>query len=152
MTTRSFLAIVLCPVLGIVSGSWIGAVLLPWGLARAGYSSPTGTMDLLPYVLFAAAAGLLVGLAWAPILIWLFARGSASPQRALADLVTIGLGTVAFADGVCGLAWRVGAGSLRLSSLIEAAWPKLWATTCVVWLLGLSLSLVAFRRARKARP
>ena len=146
MTSRSFLAIVLCPTLGLVAGSWVAVEAIPWALSTLGHPPAGGAVGELQHMLYGAAGGVVVGLIWSGVMIWLFARGPGSPQRALADLITIALACAGLVDGGLGLA--------NLRGLVtpgERVWHGLWSGTAIVWLLGLALSLIAFRRARRLR-
>jgi len=125
MIARTLLALMLCPFLGALSGSWLVHKVMGW-LA-------TGRLRL-PFVLdpaYGVLAGLGVGMVLAGIMIWCFSRGSRTPQRALADLIIIPMAIIALVDAF---------------HLTETT----WAVTAVAWLLGLVLCLIAVRTYRSA--
>jgi len=139
MIARGFLALALCPGLGILTGGWLAQQVT--ALARRvqppgadwGKTALIGT-DLL----YGAVAGCAVGLVFALTVIWCAGRGPRSAQRALADLLLIVLGLLFIVDWVTYVGLVPNAAEL---------WAKLLPVTAGVWGLGLALSVVAMRKA-----
>jgi hypothetical protein len=144
MIVRAFLALTLCPVLGVLTGTWLTqqvAAISSKTQLPAVSESPTTLMGM--GLLHGAAAGCAIGFLYAVTLIWCARRGPHSPQRALADLVIITLGLLFVVDWVT---------YIGLVPNADELWMKLLAVNAGVWLFGLLLSVVAMRNAVRRPP
>lgn len=138
MMTRCFLALTLCPGIGILTGGWLSQQATP--LARAARASDSTSHDAVVIVmdlLYGAGAGCAIGIVFGLMLIWCARCGRRSAQRALADLLIIALGVLFIADWLTYLGLVPNAAEL---------WPKLLAVNAGVWLVGLVLAALAVRK------
>jgi hypothetical protein len=143
MIARGLLALILCPGLGILSGGWLAQQVTTLARATQPSAGEAGTAPLFGMdLLCGAAGGCVVGLLFALTLIWCARRGPGSAQRAFADLLLIGLALLFLVDWVT---------YIGLVPRAAELWASLLPVNVVVWLLGLALSVVAMRKARRVR-
>ncbi len=134
MIARSLLALILCPTLGAVSGSWLFTHALTL-VESIGFGDSVARMRGLGEVTYGALGGLALGVVFGLVLMWCFARGPGSPQRALGDLIVIALAVVGLLDAFF---------------LVETSWA--WPATAIIWLLGFLLALIGLGRHLLRRP